>query len=704
MQKMYTPARITVIFAVLAVMITIFVSGFYYIQVLDPIAVDDNQAPVRRVTRRTTLHAARGNIYDRNGVLLASGRPSYNIKIDRRALLFAPNRNEILHDLIYSAIDEGMTYTDTFPVTRGAPFEFITNMSRTQRNRLDAYLEYHNLDPEISVSDLLAWMRHHYRIDYTVGILDARLIIGVRYELEIRAIVHAITPYIFASDVSTDFIAYINERNMIGVYAESTFVREYHTTSAPHLIGYIGRMTAEEFEYYKELGYPMDALIGKIGSERAFEEILHGSSGEKVTRLAADGTVLWEEVTREPVPGNHVTLTMDLGLQIVAEHALRTQIEKINLDRERWYADREDDENVLITGGAVVVQNVHTGEILAAATFPTFSLQTLSQDWLSLNTDPNNPMLNRATHGSYQPGSTFKMVTALAALRHIPRIANVHYYPIVDTGVFDVYADVGWTANCWFYTRHRVGHGSLHLERALECSCNFYFLQVTEWLPGTHRMKADILAETAIEFGLGVRTGLEISEAAGHLATQQARFEATGNENWWNADTLLAGFGQGDNRFTPVQLANYAATIGNGGTLYSLSFLRMIRSSDFSETLFTHTPEVLNVIEEADFIARLQDGMVAASRGRQGTARQVFGNFNPTVASKTGTVQIEERAYNDGLFVCYAPAENPEISISIVVEKGGSGAAIMEIAKIIFDYYFVTDNTLRAIPYGQLIP
>jgi len=706
MQKMYTPARIFVIFAILAVMLSIYVSGLYYIQIYDPIALDENQAPVRRITRTTTLYAARGNIYDRNGVLLASGRPSYNIKIDRRALLLAPNRNDIVLDLIHSAMDEDITYADTFPVTRGAPFEFLPNMSRTQRDRLDAYFEYHNINPEISVSDLLAWMRNHYRIDYTVGILDARLIIGVRYELEIRAIVHTITPYIFATDVDTDYIAFIHERGLTGVYTESTFVREYHTSSAPHLIGYTGRMTADEFERFKELGYPMDARVGKIGAELAFEEELHGSAGEKVTRLAPDGTILSEEIIREPVPGNHVTLTLDIDLQIVTEHALRTQIEKINLDRvrERERSDSDEDEDNQITGGAVVVQLVNTGEILAAATFPSFNLQTLSQDWLTLNNDPNTPMLNRAMHGTYQPGSTFKMVTALAALRHRTLISTAHYYPIICTGVFDEYSDRGFTAHCWFFNRHRVGHGSLYLEQAIERSCNCYFLQITEWLPGGAVRKAELLAEVAKDFGLGIRTGLEISEAAGHLATSAARIETTGSERWFAADTLLAGFGQGDNRFTPIQLANYAATIGNGGTLYSLSILRMIRSSDFSETLFTHTPEVLNVIEETAYIERIQNGMIEASRGRHGTAAAVFRNYTPIVASKTGTVQIEGRAYNDGLFVCYAPANNPEISISIVIEYGGSGSAIMEIAKIIFDYYFVADSTQRAIPYGQLIP
>jgi len=705
MQKMYTPARIGVIFAILIVMLSAYVSALYIIQIHDPMILDNNQGPRRFITRRDAIVAARGNIYDRNGVLLASGRPSYNIRIDRRALLASQRPNEIVQELVYATMDEGLSHVDTFPVTRGAPFEFLTSMSNVQQNRLDAYLDFFNLDPDISVSDLLAWMRNHYKIDFTVGILEARLIIGVRYELEVRAIVGSISPYIFVFDVDTDFVSYLKERSLNGVYAESTFVREYHTGSAAHMLGYIGRMTAEEYEIYRERGYPMDAIVGKVGAEFAFEEALHGSPGEIVTRMTENGTIVSEEVTIEPQPGQHVTLTLDIDLQIAFEHALRTNIELINEDRlleqlQNVDADDEDYEDNTIQGGAGVVLDLNTGEVLAAASYPTFDLNTLSEDWAFLNADPAFPMLNRVTQGRYAPGSTFKMVTALTALRHVRDVTQ--YLPINCTGVFDRYADVGFTAQCWFWGQHRVGHGDLYLEQAIERSCNFYFLQVSNWL-GTAEDGAILLANTAKEFGLGVKTGLEIPEAAGTLATKEVR-EARGIQGWYDADLLLAGFGQGDNRFTPIQLANYAATIGNGGTLHSLSMLYEIRSSDFTESLHTHTPEILSVIDETDYLKIIQDGMIAVSRGRNGTAGRVFRNYPITVASKTGTVQIEGLAINNGLFVAYAPAEDPEIAIAVVVEKGGSGAEIMNIARVVFDHYFMKENTFLATPYGDLIP
>jgi penicillin-binding protein 2 len=299
------------------------------------------------------------------------------------------------------------------------------------------------------------------------------------------------------------------------------------------------------------------------------------------------------------------------------------------------------------------------------------------------------------------------MVTALAGLRHIDRITR--YFPIDDTGRFDRWEAEGFVANCWIFTQSRVGHGPVDIVQALECSCNYYFLSVSDSFPQGQLAAADIIAETAQEFGLGRTTGLEIPENAGRLATPDVKRELyergqVDRPGWNVADTLLAGFGQGHNRFTPVQLANYAATIGNGGTLYSLSILQRVRSSDHTETLFEQTPKILNQIEEIEYLEIIQEGMIAASRGRAGTARSVFRNYPITVASKTGTVQIEGARVNDGVFVCYAPAENPEIAISIVVEKGGSGREIMDIARMIFDHYFVTDSTFLAAPYGTLIP
>ena len=695
MQKLYKPVRVGIIFVVIAVLLTIYVSALYRLQIYEDRPTEDELYPHRTITRTVTLPAARGNIYDRNGVLLASGRPSYNIVINREALGYAPDRNAVIQELVYTTMDNYIQYNDTFPITRGAPFTYVTDMTSEQRRRLDAYFSYFNYDPDISASDLLASMRSHYKIDYTVGIAEARLIIGIRYELEIRAIVGNIAPYVFANDVGTEFISLIEERSLPGVYVETGYLREYHTIYAAHLLGYIRPMTDKQVEhYYKDLDYPLDALVGQTGAEAAFEELLHGVDGKQVITISDTGTVMNVITLREPVPGQHVYLTIDIDLQMAVERALNAHIDVLNMQRE--------EEGDMITGGAAVVTDVRTGELLAAASYPTFNPMTLSQDFARLNADLMRPMLNRATQGRYNPGSTFKMVTGFAGLRHG---VITRYFPVNDVGVYDVLGDDNHTyrPTCWYYQLNGVGHGELDIVQALERSCNYFFMYVADRLEGGGPNGAEVLAEVAQEFGLGRTTGLEIPENPGRLATPEWKREVF-NSGWWRGDTVATAFGQGDNVFTPIQLANYAATIANGGTLHALTILRRIKSSDFSELLYVHEPEVLNEIEETEYIEILQEGMKAVARGSYGTAKSVFRDYPVHIAAKTGTVQQESSDINNGVFICYAPAEEPEIAISVVIEKGGSGSAVMDAARMILDYYFRKETNVLATPYGELIP
>lgn len=695
MQKIFKPARVTIIFILMAALLVVYVSALYRMQVYDTAPAEEDPYPQKTFQRYVTLPAARGNIYDRNGVLLASGRQAFNVTLNRTALLYDPDRNQVIQELLYITMDEDVQYNDTFPITRGAPFTYVSDMKTEQQRRLKAYLEFFKLAPDISASDLLAWMRTHYGIDYTVGIADARLIIGVRYELEIRAIIGTLPPYVFASDVSNDFVARIEERSLTGVYIETGYIRDYHTSYAAHLLGYIGPITQEQTaKFVDTLGYPMDAQVGQMGAELAFESQLHGIDGKQTITMSDDGTVLNVDTTREPEPGKHVYLTMDIDLQEVVEHALSAHIDLLNATRA--------EESDLITSGAAVVTDVWTGEVLASASYPTYDPATLSRDIATIRADPTLPMFNRATQGRFSPGSTFKMVTAYAGL-HYGTIGR--YTEINDVGKYTKYADVGFQPCCWYYTLNGVGHGPLNVVQALERSCNYFFITVADWLQGGGENGARALASAAQEFGLGRATGLEIPENTGTLATPEWKAKALKvNNQWYSADTILTGFGQGFNKFTPVQLCNYAATIADGGVLHSLTLLRRIKSADFSELLFTHEPEVLNTITDTDNIAILQEGMNAVTRGAYGTAKAVFGSYPVHVAAKTGTVQVEGADINDGVFVCYAPAENPQIAISVVVEKGGSGSAVMDIARLIFDYYFRTERTVLATPFGELIP
>jgi len=705
MQRLFKPVRLGLVFVLIAAFFVFYTAVLYRYQIYETYVPEEEVPRPRPVTRIVTLPAARGNIYDRNGVLLASGRPSYNITLNRSALLRIPDGNESIMKLLYAAMDHGVKHNDTFPVTLGAPFMFLTNMSSEQQRRLDIYLEFFGLELDISASDLLSWMRDHYGIDFTIGIADARLICGVRYELEVRAIIGNLTPYIFASDVDATFVTFVEELGLIGVHTEVGYIREYHSAYAAHIIGYVGLMSPEEYEIYGKppYNYPMDAIIGKTGVELAFEEQLRGVSGLQTIRMDDSGAIMEVITTREPIPGNHIVLSIDSGLQVAVEHALRTQIQVISEQREweRQQGLRPADGDDAITGGAVVVEDPRTGEILASATYPTYNPMTLSEDFPLLSSDPTMPLFNRATFGRYNPGSTFKMVTAFAGLRSGVINRNT---PITDLGRYTKYED--FTPSCWIYSSHGVTHGTVDVVRALECSCNYFFIQMSEWYSGQvggSSSGAEGLAAAAQEFGLGVSTGLELSENTGRLATPEWKMQAL-NEGWRAADTVLAAFGQGHNLFTPVQLANYASTIANGGILNRLTVLRRIKSADFSELLYSHEREVLNVIEDTEYIQILQEGMLAVARGPRGTARLAFQDYPVRVAAKTGTVQVEGLDTNTGVFICYAPYENPEIAISIVIEKGGSGSGVMDIARMIFDYYFRAEITVLAAPYGELIP
>jgi len=692
MQKLFKPFRIVLIFILMAAMMTYYVSALYRMQLYRARPVAENDMPRTVVKRTVSLMAARGNIYDRNGVLLASGRPSYNITVNRDSVMaITPaKRNEMIHTLVYAAIDGDVQYVDTLPITRGAPFTYVSDMTKEQRRRLDRYFEYFNVDPNISESDLLAKMRKNYKIDYTVGIAEARLIIGVRYELEMRAIIDNLPPYTFAYDVSTQFVSLVEERGLIGVNIEKKYIREYYTNYATHLLGYIGQISSEDKEKYKELGYPMDALVGKTGAEYAFESLLHGVDGEQKIYSSGDtGAVMNIDTKVEPVPGKHIYLTIDIRLQEAVEDALRLHITTVNATIE--------DEDKKIPGGAVVVTDVNTGEVLASASYPTYDRATLSQDFAYMQSDQTYPMLNRAAQGIYNPGSTFKMVTAFAALRDG---AIGRWSQIDDVGKYTRYDSPQPT--CWIYQSNGHGHGPLDVVEAIQKSCNYFFVAASDRLGNNAEEGGYALANAASEFGLGVKTGVEIPEKTGVLSSPEfvKKVLKTG---WWRGDTLLTSFGQGHNQFTPLQLANYAATIANGGTRYELTMLRRIKGADFSELLYVHEPNAANVIAETEYVQILQEGMRAVTR-QGGTAWSVFKDYPLRIAAKTGTVQSETSNVNNGVFVCYAPADKPEIAISVVVEKGVSGSAVTGVAKNILDYYFKAKTNVLTAADGELVP
>ena len=668
-------SRIVVIALITALILVVYAAFLYKIQIFDTAGVDRN-LPADTVRTGVTLTAARGNLLDRNGEVLVSSVASYNVTLSRSEILASDNPNRDILNMVQTVLDYGEQYTDTFPITVSAPFAYV-DMYETQRDRLAEYLAYFELDPEISATDLIIWLKDHYSIDFTTSLPDTRKIIGVRYELESRVIMNLDT-YVFIEDASPELISILNEGGYPGIYVNSTYTRQYHTKYAAHLLGYIGLMTAEDYEYYSQFDYPMNCYVGKEGMEAAFEEYLHGQDGYMVVTRAPDGTIVNENVVTPAKAGGNVYTTIDIGLQAVAEESLKARISSLNQDRSA-------EERV--TGGAVVVEQVKTGQLLVSASYPTYDPAYLRRDYSLLLHTENDPLFNRATMGQYNPGSTFKMTTALAGLRNG---TITPYTTIDDTGVYDRYADLDFTLSCWIYGETGFGHGPLDLVGALENSCNYYFCWV-----GDHT-GASMIAKTAEDLGLGAKTGIEVYEETGTLPTEESKQNAMG-EPWYAADTLLASIGQGMNYYTPVQLAKYVSTIAAGGTRYKTTLLDKVIASDYSSVIMTNTPVVEKKFTTADagYITFIQEGMRAVATG--GSAAEVFRDFSIPVAAKTGTTQSDTAASNSGVFVCYAPADDPEIAVSVVVEKGTSGSTVMTIAADIISAYFGQQEDMDVI-------
>lgn len=653
----YGRAAAMIIVPLLLSVIALF--GLYNLQVIhgDEYSIQS----VNTIVSTQTVPASRGSIFDRNGRVLVSNGLGYSIGIDRQRLVAGGDPNGDLLTLTAICSELGYSHTDRFPVSVLPPFTYASDMSRFQREWLDDYIEHFELDPEISATELMTWLREHYSVPEDFSDADARIAVGIRFELE-ACTLFDFPDYIFASDVDLALISAVKEYGLPGVSVETTSVREYHTDYAAHILGVIGSMDDKEYAYYKELGYPMNAKVGQYGVEQIFEEQLHGTDGKMLVTRAENGTVIDSVYTQEPKAGNNVTISLDILCQQIVEEALASTIENINAERE---------EAEKITGGAVVAIEVGTGDVIASASYPTFDIESYFTDYAALSSDPSAPLYNRATKGTYSPGSTFKMNTAIAGLQTGTITPHTQIY---DRALYDKYS--GYEYKCWTYPG---SHGTLNVTTAIQNSCNYFFYSV-----GVDT-GIDSISYYAKLFGLGQPTGIEIEENTGVLASREYKETVVG-ESWYPGDTLLASIGQSYNLFTPMQLASYAATIASNGTRYSAHLLKCVKSYDNSTLVESYTPQVLSKVEaEQEYFNAVKLGMLYVSK--YGSPSGVFGRYQVDVASKTGTVQLGENQINNAVFIAFAPYDQPEIAVSVVIEGGSAGAIGAQIAKEVFDYW-----------------
>lgn len=689
--------RMTRFRATLLVLLVCLILGFFSFklydeQIIKTGGVIDNTTTFTTITR---VKAARGDILDRNGNLLVSNRASYDLVINHYVLTSSNKPNESLLRLVKLCKERGIEYTDHFPVSKTKPFVYTMNeLSSAWQNYFKQYLaERGNLDSDITPDLLLSHLRKSYFIPDDWPDEQARAVIGLRYEMSLRSIIN-LPNYIFMEDASDDDLAAIKELNIPGMNVEASTVREYNTTYAAHLLGYVGAMNSDQWEYYKTLdGYSMDAQVGQSGLEQAFEEELHGVDGWRVDVVAKDGTIVesyWRN-GQPPKAGNNVEVSIDLNLQIIAENALEDTI--VNLKaQENEKADGKD-----VEGGAVVVMDVKTGEILVSASYPSYDPAKFFENYNEMLKDPLLPLNNRALDFAYPPGSTYKMTMVVAAMEEGTIVSGT---PMLTKGIFDKYKADGFTGYCLEYTTSGRTHGEITASQALSVSCNWFFFQLGDWLTN------DMSDPYAKAMGFGESTGVELHENKGYrlnLATKKRLYKGVDANTIYTADRLQSAIGQGDNRVTPLQLCVYASTLANKGTRYRATFMNRVVSADYRSLISENKPEVMSVLEISDETYQTYvEGMKLVAR--EGTGRRTFATYPIDIACKTGTAETGLNIGSDnGAFVAFAPANKPQIAVSVYIEKAGHGSTVAGVAKEIFDSYFDVDEVGEVIIYENTI-
>ena len=645
------------------------------------------------ITYQTTVKASRGELLDRNGTVLVTNRASYNVMIIHTVFFSQKNQdlNQSVLNLLNLCDQLGIEPITTFPVTSTRPYAYtLDETSSVYQDYFRRFLRSRGWDTDITAQTLVHNLRRAYEIPDDWPEEDVYRVISVRYEISLRAVDNMpLDNYTLAEDVSPEALAAIVELGIPGVIVETATVREYKTPYAAHILGHTGDMSLEEYQgIYKEQGYPMNAVVGREGVELAFEEYLHGVDGVKQTTITADGEILSQTYLSVPQPGANVELTIDIDLQAVAEEAL----ERVILDlRENGVGTHQEGTDA--EGGAVVAMDVKTGEVLVCASYPTYDLSTYHEDFNQLNEDVYKPMYNRALLGTYPPGSIYKMVTAITGVDYA---SWGRYAPVTDEGRYTKYEEYGYTPACYIYTSTNgaATHGTVNMMEAISVSCNYYFYEV-----GLAVATKDV-DYVAMKLGLGEPTGIELAENTGTRANEETKAEAyygTDSAAWNEGDKLQSAIGQGLNAFTPMQMACYTAALANDGTRYSATFLRRVVSWDFQELLEENSPEIadqLEISEEA--LLAYHEGMVMAATDTSsfngGTAQKYLHDLPYTVAAKTGTAQHGSGGSDNASFVCFAPAEDPQIAIAIYVEKGAQGGNLGQIARAILEAYFSQES------------
>lgn len=666
------------------------------------------------ITDTEQVDSIRGEIVDRYGRVLVTNELSYNVELDWSAMP-REERLDILTKLLDICREEGVEWADTLTISKTAPWRYTTadplsyqrsnesgeveNVPTTlgrlaQKEKGCGWVKDATLArPE--AGELLARMCVYFGLmeedkatlsrEYrgltgalgaagqTFGLTEdgggitreMRELAGVLYEIYLRLYEVSNTAYVFARGVDITFIAKVKEQGLDGVRIVTAAARKYGTGYAAHVLGYTGQINPDDWPRYKELGYPMNAVVGNGGVELAFEERLHGSSGQRLLEKDNDGNIISQQWKTEPAPGENAVLTLDIALQATVEDILAE------------YAQRQEEPQPM---AAAVVDM--TGGVLALASYPTYDLSTFRENFNTLRDDPGKPMTNRATQGRYAPGSTFKMLTAIAALE----TGTVTTRETVQcSGRYTYYSDPRSQPFCWLHS----GHGAENVTEAITDSCDVFFYDAGR------RTTIAKIDEYAKKFGLGEYTGIEIPEIKGQVDGPETA--ARHDQPWYDGNTMNASIGQGMNEFSPLQLANYVATLVNGGNHYQCHLLKEYKSSDYSAVTETYEPVLMNSIDiQPEHLEAVKRGMYDLSK--TASMARWFGSLPVEVGCKTGTAETSSKAEStNALFVCFAPYDDPQVALCLVAEGIDAGGNLSEMAAGILAQYFSTDSSLDTV-------
>lgn len=688
-----------------------------------------------QVTKTETVETFRGPITDCNGKVLVSNREIYTVTFDPNLVPDEEGipRQEIVARAVLRLLrlfqEYNVNWEDGLPITMDMPFTYtFSDITSTQRNRFQNYLlDQKWSDTELTPSSthplMSASLRQELQLDgssiltadQTIQLMrskdgfgipedfsnkEARLALGVLYELRLRNLsgkLSTTVPYVLAEDISVEMISLLNDGRFSGAVINSRSERQYHTDNAAHILGRIGDIDSKEerdalnapWTNAKEAGedtsayryYNWDDKVGKDGAEKAFETWLAGRDGSRLITTNQDGKITSEIYSIEPEPGGAVALTIDIDFQAEVEAILAQSVLTMNENDERKGGEPAEENT---RGAAAAVVSVADSSILALGTYPAYSQRTYYEDLAELSQDLRYPYTNRAVAGTYAPGSTFKPLTAAASLES----ELITPTTLINTlGSWTYPGDPNSHANCWLYNSSRGRHGKINVTQAITVSCNYFFAEMG------YQLGMDRLNDYCKAFGLGVSTGVEIWERTGNLPENPPGED----QSPW------AGFGQSSQLFTPLQLANYIATLLRGGIRYDAHLLKDVSAYDGSGIIYTHEPEVLADVGLSDEnMAAIKKGMGNLVNG--GTLTSYFRNCVVTAGAKTGSAQLGNDMTN-GVFVCFAPYEDPEIAVAVVIERGGSGAAVASTAVNILNAYFAPSEIgVITAPEGALLP